>query len=244
MKNSYRSLLLAAALLLATGTNICAQQTAGNPAQSLPAVGTSAILGKVDGVAIETTVQSPSAEVTPLQIACVFEYTEGDIVNPPALPAVANGMLHLDKALNGIITDLRKSGRFTGHAFETLLITPPPGTIPAQQLLLIGLGNRNQFTPELMITVGSIGMREALRLGVRSYAHASDIKDAGIDSPTAAVAGNVVKGALQAYRTQEYLKTKKMASFTPLTKITLLAGPAFYHVSGEGIKEVIASFNN
>lgn len=227
-----------AAVLFGTGAFAQTAET------KLPAVGTSSIVGKVDGIAIEAKVQSPSAEQTPLQVACVFEYTEGDITNPPALPAALNGMLHLDQALHGVITELRKAGKFTGHAFETLLITPPPGTIAAKQLLLVGLGDRNKFDAGIMYTVGAIGMREALRLGVSSYAHASDLKDGGIDSPTALVAGNVLKGALDAYRTQVYLQKNKMASFTPVTQISLLAGPAFYAPSGQALKEVIASYNN
>lgn len=211
------------------------------PAQ-VPAVGTTAVIGKVDGIAIEAKVQSPSAQPTPLQVACLFEYTEGDLTNPPALPAALNGMLHLDEALHGVITELRKSGKFSGHAFETLLITPPAGTIPAKQLLLIGLGDRNKFDASIMLTVGAIGMREALRLGVRSYSHASDLKDAGIDSPTALVAENVLKGALDAYRTQVFLKGKKMAVIKPLTRFTLLSGPAFYAPSGEALKKVIDTY--
>lgn len=85
-------------------------------------------------------------------------------------------MLHLDEVLNGIITDIRRTGKFRGHAFETLLITAPPGAIAAKQSLLIGLGDRTTFTPELMITVFSVAMREALRLGVSSFAFASDLK--------------------------------------------------------------------
>jgi hypothetical protein len=210
--------------------------------KDLPAVGTSAIIGKANGIAVEVKVQGPSAQETPLQIACVFEYTEGDITNPPALPAALNGMLHLDESLHGIITDLRKSGKFAGHAFETLLITPPPGTIKAKQLLLIGLGNRNNFNATVMYTVGSIGMREALRLGVTAYSHASDIKDAGIDSPTAEVAENVVKGALDAYNTQVHLKEKKMSSFKPVLKLTLLSGPAFYAPSSDAVKNALTSY--
>jgi hypothetical protein len=221
-----------------------AQQTK-DTAQKLTPVGTSSILGRIDSVAIEVIVQGPSTEITPLQVACIFEYTEGDIFNsPPALPAALNGLLHLDHDLKGIITDLRKSGKFAGHAFETLLITPFTGTIAAKKLLLIGLGNRNNFTPDLMIAIGTVAMREALRLGVTSYAFASDLKDAGIDSPTALVAGNVVKGSFQAYRTQAYLKNKAMSDYKPMNKITLLAGPAFYKIAVAGIKEVIASFNN
>jgi len=208
------------------------------------AANTSKIWGKVDGISIEGMVQGPSTEITPLQIACVFEYTEGDIFNSPALPEAVNGMVHLDKSLNGIITELRKSGKFAGHSLETILITPPSGIIGAKKLLLIGLGDRNQFTPGLMQQVASVGMEEALRLGVTKYAFASDLKDAGVDSPTAEVAGYGVTGAINAYRTQAFLKGKKLATFKPIEKITLLAGPAFFTTAGDGIKKAIATLNN
>jgi hypothetical protein len=214
-------------------------------AQQLTKQGTSKIWGKIDGVAIEGTVEGPSTEATPLQVACVFEYTEGDIFkSPPALPPAANGMVHLDEALGGIITDIRKTGKFAGHAFETILITPPPGRLLAKRLLLIGLGDRTKFTPEMMITVASVAMREALRLGVSSYALASDLKDGGIDSPTAEVAEYEVTGTVEAYRTQAYLKGKKMASYAPLTKVSFLAGQAFFTTAGEGIQKAIAQLNN
>jgi hypothetical protein len=157
-------------------------------------------------------VEGPSTQITPLQVACVFEYTEDDIFkSPPALPAALNGMLHLDQALKGIVMDIRKSGK---------------------------------FSPELMISVAGVAMQEATRLGITSYAFASDLKDAGIDSPTALVAGYVVKGSIEAYRTLLYLKSKKMAAFKPVTKITLLAGPSFFAVAGEGIKQAITRLNN
>jgi len=211
-------------------------------AQETTAIGTTKIWGTVDGVAIEGVVQGPSAQVSELQIACVFEYTEGDIFNsPPALPAAVNGMVHLDHDMKGIVTELRKSGKFLGHAYETILISPPKGTIGGKKLLLIGLGDRNKFDASMMTSVGSVAMSEALRLGVTNFSFASDLKDAGIDSPTALVASNVVKGAFMAYRTQLWLKDKKMADFKPLSKIILLAGPSFFTVAGEGITTAIAA---
>ena len=207
------------------------------------ALGTTTTWGKVDGISIDGLVQGPSAAVADLQIACVFEYTEGDIYNAPALPANLNGMVHLDEALKGIITDLRKNGKFKGHALETLLITPPKGTLASKKLLLIGLGDRNKFTPEVMKNVGSVAMRESLRLDVATVSFASDIKDAGIDSPTALVATNVVLGAFEAYRTQTYLEDKKLSGKKSLKKLILLAGPAFYNVAGQGIKEAITQLN-
>ncbi len=226
---------------LFTGLNNTVSAQTAEP--KMAALGSTVTWGKVDGVEINGLVQGPSAAVADLQVACVFEYTEGDIFNAPALPANLNGMVHLDDALKGIITELRKAGKFTGHSLETLLITPPKGTLASKKLLLIGLGDRTKFTPELMTSVGSVAMREALRLGVSNYSFASDIKDAGIDSPTALIATNVVLGAFDAYRTQNYLKDKKLSDNKPLTKIILLAGPAFYTTAGEGIKEAIAKLN-
>ncbi len=208
---------------------------------ALPAPGTHSTLGKIEGIDIGVMVQSPSAQKTPLQVACVFEYTPNDIYTPPALPLAANGMAHLDQGLNGIITQLRKSGGFTGHAFETLLIDVPTGTIAPQKLLLIGLGDRNKFDPDMMTTVGAIGMREALRLGVDSYTHASDLKDGGVDSPTAIVAQNVLNGAISAYRTQVQLKNKNMSAFKSIKQITFLAGPPFYQITSSALANVIGA---
>jgi len=242
---NYRRMMFAfiSVSLIFQHTSAFAQQGNNSTVKTSP-VGTAKIWGKIDGMAIEGLVQGPSSAAAPLQIACVFEYTEGDIFNPPALPAALNGMVHLDHALRGQITELRKSGKFTGHYLETLLITPPKGAMKAPMLLLIGLGDRNQFNADLMTTVGAVALREAVRIGVTSFAFASDIKDAGIDSPTALVAGNVTKGIINAYRTQLYLQKQHLAPVKPIIKATLLAGPAFFETAGQGIAEVIASFNN
>jgi hypothetical protein len=222
--------------------NIFSKNVINNTVKQTP-VGTSKIWGQIDGINIEAKVQGPSTEVAPLQVACVFEYTEGDIfISPPALPEELNGMVHLDKALNGLITAIRRSGKFSGHALETLLITPPKGIIAAGKLLLIGLGDRKAFNPDLMKKTGVVSMREALRLGGSHYAFAADLKDAGVVSPTDIVAGNIVRGAISAYRTQSYLKAKGMGSFTPLTKLTLLAGMRVFVDAGEGIKTAISEF--
>jgi Cytosol aminopeptidase family, N-terminal domain len=236
-KRSGRRLL---SVVAATSLIIRGASAQGDAAKTL--VGTSEVLGSVNGVAIEAKVQSPSSQTTPLQIVCVFEYTPGDIFNsPPALPRELNGMVHIDDALKGLITDLRSSGKFAGHAYETLLLTPPAGTIPAQRLLLIGLGDRNKFTADLMTDIGRVGMREALRLGVSSYSQASDLKDAGIDSPTGEVAQNLVRGALEAYETELYLRSKHASVTKPIAKLTLLTGPAFFTPSADAIKAYLAS---
>jgi hypothetical protein len=228
--------------VVAATSLVISRASAQGDAAKTTSVGMSELLGNVNGVAIEAKVQSPSNQTAPLQIVCVFEYTAGDIFNsPPALPRELNGMVHVDDALKGLITDLRGSGKFAGHAYETLLLTPPAGTISAQKLLLIGLGDRNKFTAALMTDIGRVGMREALRLGVSSYSHTSDLKDAGIDSPTGEVAQNVVRGALEAYETELYLRSKHASVTKPIAKLTLLTGPAFFTPSADAIKTYLAS---
>ncbi len=227
MKQLYVPSLLVVALTLMSSTK-------------LPDVGTEETVGAVNGVTIVAKVQGPSAQETPLQIACLFEYVEGDIyTSPPALPKDSNGMVHLDSALHGLITDIRRTNKFKGKFLETLLITPPPNTIPAKKLLLIGLGSQKSFTPDMMRLVGLVGMREALRLGVTKYSHASDLKDAGYSSPTAQIAGDVVQGALEAYSTQQYLKQQNASDPLTVTEVTLLAGQAYFEDSKTGIKKVI-----
>ncbi|ANH80156.1 peptidase M17 [Niabella ginsenosidivorans] len=204
------------------------------------ATGTSKTWGTVDGVKLTGWVQGPAAAAADLQIACVFEYTEGDIFNsPPALPPALNGLIHLDRALKGQLTKIRKSGKFDGHYLETFYLNLSKGTIAGRKLLLIGLGNRSNFNEDIMIAVGKVATREALKLGVKNFAFASDIKDAGIDSKTAVVAGNVARGVINEYKAQNLLKSQGLTKFKPLKEVFLLAGPSFFEVAGAGISEAI-----
>ncbi|MCS3531360.1 M17 family peptidase N-terminal domain-containing protein [Chryseobacterium sp. JUb7] len=241
LKNSLKKSLFIAGLAFSTLT--FAQTASANSSPTPTAIGTSKNWGSVDGISMIGLVQGPSSADAQLQVACVFEYTENDIHSAQALPANLNGLVHLDEALKGEFTKIRQSGQFQGHSLETILITPPAGSMSAKKLLLIGLGDRNKFTPELMASVGEVAAREAMRLGVTNFAFASDLKDAGIDSPTALVAGNVVKGIVLANRSEIYLREHKLSNTKKLEKVYLLAGPSFFEVAGGGIKDAIAEVN-
>jgi len=238
LKNTLSKSLLIAGLVFSTLTF---SQTATANSSATPAkVGTSKNWGSVDGISMIGLVQGPSSADAQLQVACVFEYTDNDIHSAQALPANLNGLVHLDEALKGEFTKIRQTGLFNGHSLETILITPPAGSMSAKKLLLIGLGDRNNFTPELMTSVGEVAAREAMRLGVSNFAFASDLKDAGIDSPTALVAGNVVKGIVNANRSETYLKEHHLSKAKKLEKVYLLSGPSFFEVAGGGIQSAIA----
>jgi hypothetical protein len=65
-----------------------------------------------------------------------------------------------------------------------------------------------------------------------------------LDSPTGLISANVVKGAFEGYETDLYLQDKHATAKKNLTKITLLAGQAFYDTSSDAIKKYIQSRNN
>lgn len=238
IKYTLRKSLLIAGLAFSTLT--FAQTTIASESAKTTAIGTSKEWGSVDGIKMIGLVQGPSSADTQLQVACVFEYTDNDIHSAEALPAKLNGLVHLDEALKGEFTNIRRSGQFKGHSLETLLITPPAGSMSAKKLLLIGLGDRNNFTPELMTSVAEVATREALRLNVTNFAFASDLKDAGIDSPTALIAGNVIKGIVLANRFEIYLRAHHLSKTKKLEKVYLLAGPSFFEIAGKGIQDAIA----
>jgi hypothetical protein len=238
IKYTLRKSLLIAGLAFSTLT--FAQTTIASESAKTTDIGISKEWGSVEGIKMIGLVQGPSSADTQLQVACVFEYTDNDIHSAEALPAKLNGLVHLDEALKGEFTNIRQSGQFKGHSLETLLITPPAGSMSAKKLLLIGLGDRNNFTPELMTSVAEVATREALRLNVTNFAFASDLKDAGIDSPTALIAGNVIKGIVLANRFEIYLRAHNLSKTKKLEKVYLLAGPSFFEIAGKGIQNAIA----
>ena len=60
---------------------------------------------------------------------------------------------------------------------------------------------------------------------------------------TADVAAYIIQGAIEAYRTQAFLKTQNASNALTVTKVTLLAGPAYFADSKEGIQKVMTTLS-
>src|SRR2546430_742763 len=78
-----------------------------------------------------------------------------------------------------VIASLREHGRFVADQLETILIIPPKDSIKAKALLLVGLGEEEALSLNLLEAVGRVALREAGRLGVRKVAFAPLIRDQG-----------------------------------------------------------------
>src|SRR3954470_10390414 len=95
-----------------------------------------------DRLAIKVRMEGPYTADTPLQVVCYFKYT------PEGAKRMSGAPVELDKRLGGTIASLRERGEFAGDDLETLVLTPPEGSIKAKALLLVGLGDEAALSAE------------------------------------------------------------------------------------------------
>lgn len=129
-------------------------------------------IGIAHGVTFDVVAWGPAMAEVDLSIACMFEH---EVDGAP----IAGGLLALDQALGGQLTQLRAGGAFRAQPMETLLITTPPTGLAPRTLLVIGLGDPEQLTSDVLRRATRVAMREAIRHGARSMAFAPSVLDAG-----------------------------------------------------------------
>jgi leucyl aminopeptidase len=132
---------------------------------------------------------------TPLLVAKVFE-GEGPLVGPVA---------KLDERMGGQISAVRRRGDCRGKEGETLLLYPAEGTVPAERLLLVGVGKQDDVDVERLRRAAATAVKQAAKLRVSSLStimhHAELVEDRITPSDAArAVAEGAVLGA---YRFRE-----------------------------------------
>jgi hypothetical protein len=148
--------------------------------------------------------------------------------------------VELDKRLGGMIASLRERGAFVGDQLEMILITPPRDSINAKALLLVGLGDENALSLELMEAVGRVSLREAARLGAGRVAFAPLIRDQGNSKfGTGDVEMAVVRGMLVAYGTEKRLQKEGLSKDFTLDQWNVEAGPMYFDETVTGVQKAI-----
>jgi hypothetical protein len=101
----------------------------------------------MNGVRVVVRAQGPYDADVPLQVVCYFKHKrDGD--------RTLGAAVTLDERLGGVISSLRNWGEFVGDEGETLVITPPRGSIKPGLLLLVGLGDERSLSLDTMERVG------------------------------------------------------------------------------------------
>lgn len=176
----------------------------------------------------EVLVQSPALTKTDLQAICLFRSDPGNTLN--------GSLSEIDEKLGGLLSQIRESNKFTGALGQTLLIVPRAGTIPARRLLLIGLGDRESFSPDREQLIGFVFFEEAERLGISHPYFAPTVLDGGKTGlDTGEVAQQFLLGFLQAKATQDLLHHAGVSAATNPQSLTFLAGGAHAQSSRDGL---------
>jgi hypothetical protein len=191
-----------------------------------------------DDAKVHVRMEGPYTADVPLQVVCYFKYT------PEGVRRMSGAPVELDKHLGGLIASLRERGEFVGDQLETILITPPEGSIKAKALLLVGLGDEDGLSLKLMEAVGKVSLREAVRLGVSRVAFAPLIRDQGNSKlPTGEVETAVVRGMLLAYDTEKRLQKQGLAKVYALDQWNVEAGPTYFDETVLGVQKAIEQAN-
>jgi len=180
----------------------------------------------------------PYMEPADLQIICLFKHkSSGDTYQGAAKDT--------DEKLGGILSSLRNRGEFVGETGETFLFTPPTGSIPAKQFMVVGLGEEKDLSLDTLRFVGRIAAREAVRLKAKHVAWAPVIRDEG---NTAIDVGEgdraFAEQLLSAYDTEKRLQAQGLAPHFSIESVVIEAGPSLFDAAvkqvGQGIDSVTA----
>lgn len=184
------------------------------------------------GIRFQAIPVSPAVTRTPLQMICFFDQTLNQVME--------GGTMDVDEHFHGAIRELRAKDHFRGEFLETLVITPKDRQIAADKLLLIGLGDPNQFSYDRLKILGRVIINEAVKLKVSSAAFAPDIRDAGIHSfPAREVAVALARGMLRAVTSAIALAEQGLIPKIELAEVILLAGTKHVLDAQAGLRDVL-----
>jgi hypothetical protein len=176
-------------------------------------------------------------QASDLQIICLFKHKpSGDTYQGAAMAT--------DEHLAGILSALRNRGEFAGELGETFLFTPPKGSIPAKQFMVIGLGEEKSLSLDSLRLVGRIAAREAVRLRARHLAWAPVIRDEGNNTIEVGEGDRAfIEEMLLAYDTEKRLQEQGLAPKFSIKDLVIEAGPAFFDSAVRQVGAGIESLN-
>src|SRR6266850_158983 len=190
------------------------------------------------GIQLSIKMDGPFQEPADLQIICLFKHKEaGDTYQGAAKET--------DEKLGGILSSLRNRGEFAGETGETFLLTPPKGSIPAKQFMIIGLGDDKDVSLDTLRLVGRIAAREAVRLKAKHVAWAPVIRDEGNTTIEVGEGDRAfAEQMLAAYDTEQRLQAQGLAPKFTIDSLVIEAGASFFDSAvkqvGEGIESITA----
>ncbi len=147
-----------------------------------------------------------TAEVD-LSCGCLFDH---EVDHAP----VQGGLADLNQTLNGKLLQIREEKLFTAVRFETLLFDQAQPNIQSEKLLLIGMGNPEDWSTADTAKAVQVAFRTAQQLGVKSVAFAPSILDTGLKVKVD-LSSVLVQALLEVY--EAHLELENLGLVSPCT---------------------------
>src|SRR6516164_9148404 len=174
------------------------------------------------GITLSVKMVGPFMEPADLQIICLFKHK-------PSGDTYQGAAKETDEKLGGILSSLRNRGEFVGETGETFLFTPPKGSIPAKQFMVIGLGEEKELSLDTLRIVGRIAAREVVRLKAKHVAWAPVIRDEGNSTLDVGEGDRAfAEQMLLAYDTEKRLQAQGLAPKFSIESFVIEAGPTYF----------------
>jgi hypothetical protein len=190
------------------------------------------------GIRVSIKMVGPYMEAADLQVICLFKHK-------PTGDTYQGAAKDTDAHLGGLLSALRARGEFVGELGETILLTPPKGSIPAKRFMVVGLGEEKDLSLDSLRMVGRVTAREAVRLKAEHVAWAPVIRDQG-NSVIDVGEGDraFAEQMLSAYDTEKRLQAQGLAPNFTIESMVIEAGPSYFDDAvkkvGEGISSITA----
>jgi hypothetical protein len=225
IKAPMRTILAVATLLLGWGTVFSADNAA--PAEKT--------FDAPHGLKVSVKMIGPYSEPADLQIICLLKHkANGDTYQGAAKDT--------DQHLHGLLSALRNRGEFVGGLGETILFTPPSGSIPAKRFMVIGLGDEKDLSLDSLRLVGRVAAREAVRLQAKHVAWAPVIRDEGNTTIDVGEGDRAfIEQMLSAYDTEKRLQEQELTPDFSIEDVVIEAGPAYFEGAAKQVEAGIES---
>jgi leucyl aminopeptidase len=110
------------------------------------------------------TIRSDDAASTRTPLLVLFHYQDDD---EPTGPGAA-----VDEALNGLLSRIVGRGDFSGRGGQAAVVYPEDPGFPAERVVLVGVGRRDDADPEALRRAMGAAVRKSEELGVRELTSA------------------------------------------------------------------------
>ena len=187
------------------------------------------------GVGIEVAAWDGVAATVDLSCACMFtREARGD--------RPGGGLAHLDAALSGRLLVARANGVFRAERGEILLIDHPPDAVEAAAVLVVGLGDPDDWSTDVMAGAVSTAYASAVLMRVTSVAFAPGMLDSGLSgAQTAGAVAKMIEALTSAIAKRGWLRDEALARASSVHQWVFDVGAARYE---DAVAEFAAAIRN